>query len=622
MKYWIAACLLLPLLSRAQVTTPVDGFLPGGGGAYGETQSEHPGCLGPQERLAVEAMLAANVADLQARGLLPEADARSVIAFAMPTRNASALPWHGHFGISNYLDQDAGSGVLDHYCGSRTYNGHTGVDLFSWPFPWWLMEHDLVEVVAAAPGIIIGKQDGYSSYSCDWNGNQFWNAVYVQHADGSVAWYGHLKQSSLTPKAVGETVETGEFIGIMGSSGRSSGPHLHFEVYRQQPTTGVNRIDPYEGVCNSLNAESWWAVQETYRIPGLLTLASHDAEMKFGCLLEVEKNNFRSHFQPGQKMYLGRYYRDQTQATESVMRVYRPDGSQLQEWKHLSPSTYNASYWYDTWTIPASAPTGQWRFEVTYQGVTLEHPFWIGVQPSCTVELGLQAVVVCLGDTAVLSATGSGGTAPYFFAWDNDLGKGPIQRVSPQETTTYSVTVTDAFGCSAGSGSVVVQVDLPPDTEVTVSGNQLMADPLAGSWQWVDCEAGYAPIPGATEATFIANEPGTYAVILQSGNCPADTSECVAVMSTSLDGPHAKGTALRIFPNPCGALLQIMTEHPLENARFTLYDLLGRPVLLMEAGGGTAWNWDVSSLPAGHYTLESLTGDQAFRQSLFLTGRL
>ena len=50
------------------------------------------------------------------------------------------------------------------------------------------------------------------------------------HADGSVAWYGHMKAGSLTNKAVGQTVSSGEYLGIVGSSGNSTGPHLHFGI--------------------------------------------------------------------------------------------------------------------------------------------------------------------------------------------------------------------------------------------------------------------------------------------------------------------------------------------------------------------------------------------------------
>ncbi|MCZ7670052.1 MAG: M23 family metallopeptidase [Chloroflexi bacterium] len=64
------------------------------------------------------------------------------------------------------------------------------------------MAEGTVSVVAAAPGIIIGKRDGNDDRSCDFNSNQ-WNAVYLRHADGSVAWYGHLKNGSLTAKGDG-----------------------------------------------------------------------------------------------------------------------------------------------------------------------------------------------------------------------------------------------------------------------------------------------------------------------------------------------------------------------------------------------------------------------------------
>lgn len=57
--------------------------------------------------------------------------------------------------------------------------------------------------------------------------------------------------------------------------------------------------------------------------------------------------------------------------------------------------------------------------------------------------------VVCGGDGVVISATASGGTSPYLYTWDNGLGNGAEKTVYPTETTTYSVTATDNFGCTA-----------------------------------------------------------------------------------------------------------------------------------------------------------------------------
>ena len=104
--------------------------------------------------------------------------------------------------------------------------------------------------MAAAPGILLQKDDGWFDRSCSLNIQQ-WNAAYLQHADGSVTWYGHLKASSLTTKHPGEWSQAGEFLGVMGSSGDATGPHLHFEVH----AIDGSLIDPFAGACN-INAES------------------------------------------------------------------------------------------------------------------------------------------------------------------------------------------------------------------------------------------------------------------------------------------------------------------------------------------------------------------------------
>ena len=54
---------------------------------------------------------------------------------------------------------------------------------------------------------------------------------------------GHAEKGSLTTKAIGETVNQGEYLGIVASSGCSTGPHLHLEVY----DADVQLVDPYEG---------------------------------------------------------------------------------------------------------------------------------------------------------------------------------------------------------------------------------------------------------------------------------------------------------------------------------------------------------------------------------------
>src|SRR5438128_251253 len=118
---------------------------------------------------------------------------------------------------------------------------------------------------AAAPGTILYKNDGNFDQNCALSDRAEWNAVYVLHDDGSVAWYGHMKSGSPTSKRVGDRVETGEYLGSVGSSGSSTGPHLHFEVY----DSSHQLIDPWAGQCNPSTADSWWAHQQPYYLPTL-----------------------------------------------------------------------------------------------------------------------------------------------------------------------------------------------------------------------------------------------------------------------------------------------------------------------------------------------------------------
>ena len=75
------------------------------------------------------------------------------------------------------------------------------------------------EVVAVAAGVVTwtGKNAGYG------------NVVEISHGNDLVTRYAHNKQNLVAP---GDIVRKGETIALMGSSGRVTGPHVHFEVYK------------------------------------------------------------------------------------------------------------------------------------------------------------------------------------------------------------------------------------------------------------------------------------------------------------------------------------------------------------------------------------------------------
>lgn len=86
-----------------------------------------------------------------------------------------------------------------------------------------------VPIHAVAAGTVIT-----AGVLTNWEG--FGNLTRIQHADGYTSWYGH--QSSIAVR-VGATVSAGQYIGKVGSTGTSSGPHLHLGI-----STSGGFIDP------------------------------------------------------------------------------------------------------------------------------------------------------------------------------------------------------------------------------------------------------------------------------------------------------------------------------------------------------------------------------------------
>jgi hypothetical protein len=86
-------------------------------------------------------------------------------------------------------------------------------------------------VVAARRGIVREVREDSPD---DGQGVGEHNYVFIEHDDGTVAFYAHLMQQSVTVTP-GETVEAGEQFASSGNSGYSDEPHLHFGVYEDYP---------------------------------------------------------------------------------------------------------------------------------------------------------------------------------------------------------------------------------------------------------------------------------------------------------------------------------------------------------------------------------------------------
>lgn len=98
----------------------------------------------------------------------------------------------------------------------HTYRFHSGVDLggdYGNP------------IVAATDGVVLLVRNAYEGSNT--GGSGYGNYIVISHADGISTLYGHLKNTLVK---VGQSVKAGDKIATCGSTGTSTGPHLHFEV--------------------------------------------------------------------------------------------------------------------------------------------------------------------------------------------------------------------------------------------------------------------------------------------------------------------------------------------------------------------------------------------------------
>lgn len=327
----------------------------------------------------IESMLKKNIARLKQEGIQAKELGAAPVSLQWPLKLAPGLNDPGYHGVSGFVDHnpDYPDQIEDYNCGNRSYDldsgyNHQGTDYFLWPFSWHKVNDDEVRVIASAPGLIIGRIDGNYDRNCGFGGGT-WNAVYVQHADGTIVYYGHLKNNSVTAKQVGDTVSTGEYLGVVGSSGNSTGPHLHFQLQDEQ----FNIIDPYTGDCNPV--ASSWADQRPYYDSAVNAVKTHFAPPVFNTCPQPAEKNEQNRFEPGDRVYFVIYYRDQLAGQQSRYTIFKPDGSIYYQWTHASSAShYAASYWYWYMDFPGDAPRGVWQFQVIYEGVAYIHRFAIG----------------------------------------------------------------------------------------------------------------------------------------------------------------------------------------------------------------------------------------------------
>ena len=309
--------------------------------------------------------------------------------FLDPYRPKAGFADYGYHTLQNQVDHNLtpNGNLTDYNCGTRTYDwetgNHGGTDYILWPYPWKRMQESTMEVVAAAPGVIINKRNSFNDLNCLNNGNPNWNGIVVEHSDGSIAIYMHFKKNSATSKEMGDTVSAGEFLGIAGSSGSSTIPHLHFEIR----TADGDLIDPYKGTCNTINADSWWATQENYYVPRINRISTHYSITDDTACPVVENTYERTNFNNGDLLVLKLYYRDIKPNDVTHVKITNPNGvvvtdfTWAQNWGVFYPTAH--AYW-SFGNVTSDWLTGVYNVDVTFGGNSYSTIF--GVRTSLATE--------------------------------------------------------------------------------------------------------------------------------------------------------------------------------------------------------------------------------------------
>ena len=274
--------------------------------------------------------------------------------------------------LVNYVDNLSGNGIKDYNDDNWAYDGHNGTDLGLHNFR--SMDR-FIGVNAAASGTVVRISVSNFDRNTELGNGLPANLVQIRHSDGTYAFYYHLMKNSITVK-LGEYVLQGQLIGYVGSSGNSTGPHLHFEAGYYSGNTWVKR-DPWSGIYNQL--PSLWQNQLPY--VGFTAFRLHDMGVYTAGLVG---GNFENTFdyvsegilQPntvsGYESKIGFWLLVQGNYSGKLVKfeIRRSDGTLFDDYSFNIPNQIQAGFY--RWAPdfnPGIEVTGNWYVRVLYDNV-------------------------------------------------------------------------------------------------------------------------------------------------------------------------------------------------------------------------------------------------------------
>ncbi len=170
-------------------------------------------------------------------------------------------------------------------------------------------------------------------------------------------------------------------------------------------------------------------------------------------------------------------------------------------------------------------------------------------------------------------------------------------------TGTYTINETvPSISCPSLDSIITINLTIVDNisTAIVVFSGVILSQQSGATYQWLDCDNGYAPIPGATDQDFLPVVSGNYACEITLG-C-TDTSNCYYVESTFGSGiTENTSNQISVYPNPTSDQLTI-TSIGAELTQIQMVNLLGETVAVFSTAGTHA-QINIGFLSKGVYFL-------------------
>ncbi|MDG2464735.1 MAG: T9SS type A sorting domain-containing protein [Crocinitomicaceae bacterium] len=233
-------------------------------------------------------------------------------------------------------------------------------------------------------------------------------------------------------------------------------------------------------------------------------------------------------------------------------------------------------------------------------------------------------VSICQGEAVVIHGSFQTNAGVYVGTYSNSVGcdsivsttlivnpkySNPIsETICQNDSTLFDGTWLTASGSYIDSSQTVTGCDsittltlsvTAINTGVTAAGPSLTAQQNGATYQWLECNASYSPIIGATSQNFTSTVNGSFAVEITFSNC-LDTGTCYIVAGFGLN--ELSFGEIKLYPNPSKGKFS-MTFSEKVSAKLNLMDLNGKILFTDELKGTYHYKQDFDFVP-GTYIVQ------------------